>query len=317
MMQEIMYAVRIHEFGEPEVLTYEAAPKPAPVGDEVLIRVHAAGINPVDGKTRRGEGLAWRYPNPFPLILGWDVSGVIEAIGTTVSDFKVGDEVYGMISFPEIGAAYAEYVTAAPHDIALKPASIDHAHAAALPLVGLTAWQALFDTGGLSAGQRVLIHAAAGGVGHVAVQLAKWKGATVLGTASPRNEQFLHDLGVDQFLNYQAADFLKDVSEVDMVLDPIGGETREQSWAVIKPNGILVSIVGEPSAEKALEYGVRGARMLVKPNSAQLREMAQLVDNGHLSVKIDQVLPLQEAAQAHRLSQTGHTQGKLVLQVAG
>lgn len=316
-MQETMYAVRMHEFGEPEVLIYEAAPKPAPMGDEVLIRVHAAGINPVDGKTRQGSGVAWRYPNPFPLILGWDVSGVIEAIGATVTHFNIGDEVYGMVSFPEIGAAYAEYVTASPNDIALKPASIDHIHAAALPLVGLTAWQALFDTGGLSAGQRVLIHAAAGGVGHIAVQLAKWKGATVLGTASPCNEPFLRGLGVDQILNYQEPDFLKDVSEVDVVLDPIGGEAREQSWAVLKPNGILVSIVGEPSAEKALEHGVRGARMLVRPNAAQLRELAKLVDDGQLRVKIDQVLPLQNAARAHQLSQTGHTQGKLVLQVAG
>ena len=316
-MQEMMNAVRIHEFGEPEVLIYEAVPKPVPMGDEVLIRVHAAGINPVDCKTRRGEGLAWRYPNPFPLILGWDVSGVIEEIGTTVTDFNIGDEVYGMVSFPEIGAAYAEYVTASPHDIALKPASVDHVQAAALPLVGLTAWQALFDNGDLSAWQRVLIHAAAGGVGHIAVQLAKWKGSTVLGTASPRNEAFLGSLGVDQFINYQDADFLQDVSEVDVVLDPISGETRDQSWVVIKPNGILVSIVGEPSAEKALEHAVRGARMLVRPNAAQLREMAQLVDNGQLSVKIDQVLPLQQAAQAHRLSQAGHTQGKLVLQVVG
>lgn len=316
-MQETMYAVRMHEFGEPEVLIYEAAPKPAPMGDEVLIRVHAAGINPVDGKTRQGSGVAWRYPNPFPLILGWDVSGVIEAVGTTVTEFNVGDEVYGMVGFPEIGAAYAEYVTASPNDIALKPASIDHIHAAALPLVGLTAWQALFDTADLSAGQRVLIHAAAGGVGYIAVQLAKWKGATVLGTASPWNEQFLRGLGVDQVLNYQEPDFLKDVSEVDVVLDPIGGEAREQSWAVLKPNGILVSIVGEPSAEKALEHGVRGARMLVRPNAAQLHDLAKLVDGGQLRVKVDQILPLQNAARAHQLSQTGHTQGKLVLQVAG
>lgn len=314
-MHETMYAARIHEFGGPDVFRYEPAPKTAPVGNEVLIRIHAAGVNPIDCKTRKGQGVAGRYPDPFPLILGWDVSGVIEEVGTTVTDFNLGDEVYGMVAFPDIGAAYAEYVTASPMDIALKPTSIDHAPAAALPLVSLTAWQALFDTANLSSGQRVLIHRAAGGVGHIAVQLAKWKGAYVIGTASSRNEAFLRDLGADEFIDYETTPrFDEVVSDIDVVFDMVGSETRKHSWGTLKKNGILVSIVGPPSEETAASHGVRAAHMLVKPNRGQLEQLAALVDKGHVKPVIDTVFPLAETAQAHRLSEQGHVRGKIVLE---
>jgi NADPH:quinone reductase-like Zn-dependent oxidoreductase len=292
------------------VLTYEDAPQPVPKSHELLVRVKAAGVNPVDWKTRAGRGIAGRLINPFPLILGWDISGVVEAIGAAVVDFAVGDEVYGMPRFPDVAAAYAEYVTVPFTEVARKPVSIDHTHAAALPLVSLTAWQALFDAGKLAAGQRVLIHAAAGGVGHIAVQLAKWKGAYVFGTASARNEAFLRELGVNEFINYQTTQFGNIATEVDLVLDSMSGETRNRSWQTLKKGGVLVSILGPASAETAAEYGVRIEKVLVQPNQAQL------VDAGHIKAVIDAVIPLKDASIAHQRIEEGHTRGKIVLEAA-
>lgn len=310
-----MKAVRIHQYGGPEVLTYENAPKPDPKENELLVRVHAAGVNPVDCKTRAGRGVAGRLADPFPLIVGWDVSGVVEAVGEAVTGFAVGDAVYGMPRFPGIAAAYAQYVTVPATEMAHKPASIGHAQAAALPLVSLTAWQSLFDAGKLAAGQRVLIHAAAGGVGHIAVQLAKWKGAYVFGTASARNQDFLLDLGVDEFINYKTTQFEKAATELDLVLDSLSGDTRERSWQTLKKGGVLVSILGPAAAETAAEYGVRTEKVLVQPNQAQLTHLAKLVDAGDIKPVLEAVLPLKDAQEAHRRVEQGHTRGKIVLEV--
>jgi NADPH:quinone reductase-like Zn-dependent oxidoreductase len=308
-----MKAVCIYSYGGPEVLVYEDAPRPHPGEGEVLIKVHAAGINPVDWKIREGH-LKEMLHHSLPLILGWDVSGAVEAIGTNLSRLKVGDEVF---SRPDISrdGAYAEFIVVKESEVALKPKSIDHIHAAALPLAGLTAWQTLFDAGGLSAGQRVLIHAAAGGVGSLAVQLAKWKGAHVIGTASGKTQDFLRKLGVDQVVDYERERFEETVEPVDVVLDTLGGETQERSWRALKPGGILVSVVSPPSAEKAKEHNVRQAFVFTEPNAAHLAEIARLVDAGKLKAIVETILPLSDATRGQELSERGHTRGKIVLRV--
>jgi NADPH:quinone reductase-like Zn-dependent oxidoreductase len=310
---ETMKAVRIHTYGGPEVLRYEEAPRPKPGAGEVLVRVHAAGVNPVDWKIREGY-LKGRVDHSLPLILGWDVSGLVEVTGSGVAILKEGDEVY---SRPDIArdGAYAGYIVVRETEVALKPKAIDHIHAAAIPLAALTAWQSLFDAAGLSAGQKVLIHAAAGGVGSFAVQLAKWKGAHVVGTASKRNQEFVQNLGADATIDYQTTAFEEMVREVDVVFDTMGGETQTRSWKVLKKGGILVSILGQPSAEEASAHGVRQASVFVQPSSAQLTELAELVDSGDLKPVVETVLPLSEARGAHELSQSGHRRGKIVLEV--
>lgn len=314
MKMATMKAVRVHEYGGPEVLRYEDAPRPVPGAGEVLVRVHAAGINPVDWKVRAGHVKNW-LPYTLPMIPGWDFSGVIESAGPGADPWKAGDEVYGR---PDIGrdGAYAEYIAVRASEIAYKPKSVDHVHAAAIPLCALTAWQALFDTAGLTAGQRVLIHAAAGGVGTFAVQLAKWKGAWVAGTASGRNREFLRELGVDQPVNYETTRFEEVVHDVDVVVDAMAGEIRSRSWRTLKPGGILVSLLGPPAAEESAAHGVRGAGMMVKPHWAQLADIGALVDTGRLKVFLDAVFPLSEANRAQELSETLHVRGKIVLRVA-
>ncbi len=311
----MMKAVRIHSYGGPEVLVYEDAPRPQAGKGEVLVRVHAASINPVDWKIREGYAKD-RLHHRLPLILGWDASGVVDAVGSGVKRLKKGDQVY---SRPDVArdGAYAEYVVINEPLVALKPKSIDHIHAAGIPLAGMTAWQSLFDAGGLSAGQRVLIHAAAGGVGHLAVQLAKWKGAYVIGTASARNHDFIRGLGADEVIDYRAIPFEKAVHDVDVVLDTIGGDTQARSWKVLKKGGILVSIVSPPSAEEAGAHGVRQAYVFMQPKLTQLQELATLVEAGKLSCAVETVLPLSEARRAQELSQSGHARGKIVLDVLG
>ena len=263
-----MKAVCIYAFGGPEVLVYEDAPRPRPGKGEILVRVHAAGINPVDWKIREGH-LEEMLHHTLPLVLGWDVSGVVEALGSGAGRFRVGDEVF---SKPDIArdGAYAEFIVIKESEVALKPKSLDYVHAAALPLAGLTAWQTLFDAGGLSSGQRVLIHGAAGGVGSLAVQLAKWKGAQVIGTASAHNHEFLRKLGVDQVIDYDTERFEDVIQPVDVVLDTRGGEIQERSWKVLKRDGILVSIASPPSAEVAKTRGMRQAFVFTQPNAPQL-----------------------------------------------
>ncbi len=308
-----MKAVRIHSYGGPEVLVHEDAPCPHPGDGEVLVRVHAAGINPVDWKIREGH-LKEMIHHAFPLVLGWDVSGVVASLGPGVTRLKVGDEVF---SRPEISrdGAYAEFIVIKEAEVALKPKSIDHVHAAALPLAGLTVWQSLFDAGGLSAGQRVLIHGAAGGVGHIAVQLAKWKGAHVIGTASARNHDVLRELGANQIVDYATVRFETAVEPVDVVFDTMGGEIQERSWKVLKPGGILVSIAQPPGAEIAAAHGVRQAFVFTQPNAAQLAEISRLVDAGKLKAIVETILPLSDATRGQELSQRGHTHGKIVLRV--
>src|SRR6185437_10697964 len=258
-----MHAVRLHQYGAAENLIYEETQRPEPLPGEALVRIRAIGVNPVDWKTREGRGVA-ETPDS-PIILGWDIAGVVEEVGADVDQFAAGDDVFGMVRFPEFGNAYAGYVAAPASDLAKKPANISFAEAAAAPLVALTAWQALFDVAQLQAGQTLLVHAAAGGVGHVAVQLAKWRGAQVIGTASARNADFLRGLGVDQVIDYTHERF-EDAAravDVDVVLDTQGEETQRRSFTVIKPGGMLVSIAQMPDEALAQQYGVRTARIRV------------------------------------------------------
>ena len=309
-----MKAVRFHEYGGPEVLRYEDAPKPEPASGEVLLKVHAASVNPIDWHIRAGHLKGFRdYELPF--ILGWDLSGVVELVGAGVTQWKPGDEVFGKPDLARNGA-YAEYVAVREAEIARKPKSLDHVHSAAIPLAALTAWQALFDAAGLKAGQKVLIHAAAGGVGCYAVQLAKLKGLVVAATASGRNKAFLKELGVDQAIDYETTNFDEVVHDADAVIEPMGGGIRNRSWKVLKKGGILVALTGPPpSEEDAKAHGVRQKLVFVQTNPAQLAGIADLADAGKLRTFIEAVLPLREAAKAHEMSQKGHTRGKIVLDV--
>lgn len=305
-----MHAVRIHQFGGPEVLTYEQAPRPAPAQGEVLIKVHAAGVNPVDWKIVKGGFGGGK----FPMIVGFDVSGTVEALGDAATRFTPGDEVFAYLPL-QGGGGYAQYVCAAEAVVSAKPRAVDHVHAAAVPLAALTAWQALFDIAKLGKGQTVLIHGGAGGVGHFAVQLAKWRGATVITTASAPNHEFLTALGADQVIDYRTQKFEDVVEDVDVVFDTVGGETRERSYGVIKKGGIFVSIVGPPAPDKLKEHGIRGKAFLVQPSGAQLAEIAALIDSGAIKPTVSHVFPLDQAGKAHEQSQTGHTRGKIVLEV--
>ena len=313
-MAQTMKAVRIHEYGGPEVVRYEDAGVPEPGPGEVLVRAHAAGVNPVDWKTRSGGGQAKKIGEQFPLVLGWDVSGTVEEVGPEASGWSVGDEVFGLVRFPQPGATFAEYVAAPAQELAAKPRALTHIEAAAVPLAALTAWQALFDAGGLDAGQTVLVHAAAGGVGHLAVQLARWKGARVVGTASANHADFLRSLGAEA-VDYSREHFEDVVSDADLVLDTLGGEVMERSLAVLAKDGILVSVRDEPSEEKLQEHGVRAQRILVHPDGDQLSQIASLVDAGDLRPVIDAELPLSQVNAAFQASEAGHTRGKMVLRI--
>lgn len=314
---QTMKAVRIHNYGGLEVLKYEDAPRPQPEQGEILIRVHATSVNPIDWKVRAGYMKDF-LPYSFPLILGWDVSGVIEEVGPNSAGagrFKKGDEVYGGLPDRTRNGAYADYIVVRESELALKPNSLHHIRAAAVPLAALTAWQALFDTAQLQPGQHVLIHGAAGGVGHFAVQLAKWKGAHVIGTASAKNHEMLYELGADELIDYTTQRFEDVARNIDVVLDTLGGDTQERSWQVLKNGGILVSLVQPPSEHKAKAHGVRGIMLNARPNGQELAEIAKIIDAGKLAPVIDRILPLSEARRAHQLSQSGHTQGKIVLRV--
>lgn len=315
-MTETMKAVCIHRYGTPEQLTYQDLPRPLPGEGELLIRVHAAGVNPVDCKTRAGEALAKGYGQRFPLVLGWDVAGVVAGIGQGVSGFALGDAVYGMIRFPQPGGAYAEYATAPAAHLALMPGSVDFVEAAALPLVSLTAWQGLFEAGELAEGQTVLIHGAAGGVGHVAVQQARWRGARVIGTARARDEDWLQGLGLDRLVDYQAERFEEVVRDVDLVLDTMGGQVQERSWGVLKEGGILVTLRTTPGlAEMAAAHGRRAKHFLVRPEAQHWATINGLVESGQVSPVVAAVFPLHDAAQAHRRLEQGPTRGKIVLRI--
>lgn len=307
-----MRAERIHEFGGPDVLRLEEIEQPRPGARQVLVRVHAAGVNPVDWKLREGK---LGHP-PLPSTLGLDFSGVIEALGPDVETFRVGEEVFGCAS--EQSGSYAEFALAPTAQMAEKPPGLNHVQAAALPIAGLTAWQALFEKANLQPGQRVLIHAAAGGVGTFAVQFAKWKGAYVLGTASAEHAALVRELGADEVIDYHATRFEEVARDVDVVLDSIGGETQERSWKTLKRGGKLVSLLQPPSEQAAAARGAQGVLLRFDPARRQeLTQIADLVAKGRIKVVMAKVFPLAEAAEAHRLSQTGHIAGKIVLRVTG
>jgi NADPH:quinone reductase-like Zn-dependent oxidoreductase len=308
-----MKAIRMHSYGGPEVLQWEDAPRPRVERGEVLIRVHAAGVNPLDWKVRAGL-LNGSVQHKLPLIPGWDVSGVVDEVGPGASQFKRGDEVFAMAD-PTRDGAYADYIAVREAAVAMKPKSLHHVRAAATPVSALTAWRSLFDLGHLQPRQRILIHGGSGGGGHFAVQLAKWKGSHVLATASTKNQELLRKLGADETIDYTSQKFEDVANKIDMVLDTIGGETQERSWPVLKKGGVLISLVQPPSQEKANQFGVRGMMCSVQPDGAQLRHIAKLIDSAKLRPTIDRILPLSEARRAHELSQNGHVHGKIVLRV--
>ncbi|WP_210569917.1 NADP-dependent oxidoreductase [Streptomyces sp. GESEQ-4] len=309
-----MRAISQDVLGGPEVLKEVQIERPVPRTNEVLIRVRAAGVNPTDWK-HRATGAFLGEP---PFVLGWDVSGTVEAVGIGVARFQPGDEVFGMLSYPFGHGSHAEYVAAPARWFAHKPASLDHTQAGALPLVSLTAWQALVEYADVRPGQRVLIHAAAGGVGHVAVQIAKARGAYVIGTASAGKHEFLREIGVDEAVDYRETDFAEAVKDVDVVLDTIGGDTSTRSLRVLHPGGIVVSILpvgSDDFHEEAERLGVRSLRMLVDASYSGLTAITELVEAGKLRPAIAGTFPLADAAEAHRLGGTGRTTGKLVLLV--
>jgi NADPH:quinone reductase-like Zn-dependent oxidoreductase len=306
-----MKAIRIHQYGGPEVLAHVELQRPTPGPSEVLIKVHAASVNPFDWKARAGYVKDF-FPLVFPATLGSDVSGTVEEVGPGAALFKRGEEVYARLE----GGGYAEYAVAKEAIVAAKPRTLDHVQAAAVPSAGITAWQALFEVAQLRSGQKVLIHGAAGGVGNFAVQFAKAKGAYVIGTASSNNQAFLGELGVDKAVDYQKTRFEDVVHDADVALDTIGGDTQERSFIALKKGGILVSIVQPPSQELATKYGVRALFYGAHPSSSDLTEIARLIDAGKVKTVVETVLPLAEARRAHELSQSGHARGKIVLKAA-
>lgn len=312
-----MKAVRIHEFGGGQVLKQEEMIKPCCQDDQVLIKVRAASLNPIDWKTRQGIGFCKKDALPF--ILGWDMSGTIEEIGGNATNFQLGDEVYGLLAFPDIAGTYAEYLVANPAELAYKPKNLGHAAAAAIPLACLTAWQALFDEGGLKAGQKVLIHAAAGGVGHFAVQLAKWCGATVIGTASGARSPWLRCIGADVCIDYHTVKFEQYAQDVDLVLDTQGGTVALRSLATLKKGGKLVTLLGADNA-RLLEAAERAAveirAMRVHADAHALNKITELVETHQLRPYIDRIYSISEACEGHACLEKGHVQGKLVLKIS-
>ena len=308
-----MKAVRIHEYGNADVLVYEDAPIPDITPNDVLVRVVAASVNPVDWKVREGY-LKQMIPYSLPLTLGWDVSGVVETVGAAVSRFKPGDAVF---SRPDIkrNGTYAEYVAIREDEVAYKPRTVSHIEAASLPLTGITAWEALFTTAQLVAKQRVLIHAGSGGVGSLAIQLAKSRGAFVIATTSNRNSAFVNSLGADEIIDYQAQPFEDVVQDVDIVFDTLGGKVQEASWSVLKPGGMLVSIISPPSSDRAKTLGVRSAYIFIGPNAGILAHLAEFVDTGRLRPIVGAEFALKDTAKAHAFSQTERAIGKIVLYV--
>ena len=308
-----MRAIQIQEFGDPEVLRVQEVSIPVPGPGELLVRVHAAAVNPVDTSIRAGRagGLSGAS---LPYVPGFDVSGTVTAIGSGVDVFEVDDEVFAMVNLRR-GGTYAEYVIILENEAALKPARVSHAEAAAIPLVALTAWQALFEVAKLQPGQTILIHAGAGGVGSIAVQLAIWRGARIIATASDYNHDFLRGLGVDVPVDYRTQNFENFASDVDVVLDPIGGDTQVRSLQTLKEGGILVSIVGLTSEGRNPSRNVRATSILVQPNSGQLSEIGGLIQNGIINPIVSYRFPLEQAPLAHEQSQTRRTRGKIVIEI--
>lgn len=307
-----MRAVRIHHYGGSTEMELEKIAIPEPNEGEVLIKIFAAGVNPIDWKIRKGY-LAEVIPHTLPLTLGWDFAGEVASIGKNVGKWSIGDAVYARPDLSKNGA-YAEYIVVSENEITAKPKTLSWMKSAAVPLVTLTAWQALKDIGAVKQGDRVLIHAGAGGVGIAAIQLAKQAGATVYTTSSPKNIAFLKELGADEVIDYTQEDFSK-LENLDIVLDTMGGEVLEKSWVTLKKGASLVSVAEVPSEELATKYEVRASFCFVQANPDQLAEISNLIDSGNIKVEVDSVFRLEDIAKAHEKSESGHTRGKIVIQI--
>src|SRR5215469_14696352 len=308
-----MKAVQIKGYGNEDVLEVAEVQRPTPGENELLVKVQAAAVNPVDWKIR--DGLGELFGLKLPLILGCEVAGTVEAVGgpspTGSSDFAPGDEVYGYLGAYTGG--YAEYVAAPASEFVRKPKQIDFDTAASVPVAALTAWQGIFDNGELARGQRIFITGASGAVGSMAVQLAKNKGAHVIGTGSDRNEEFVRKLGADEFIDYEKAKLEEEVSGVDVVFDTVGGDMQERAFQTLKRGGVLVSSVNPPSPEKAKEFAVTVAMVVMMPKPDQLAEINHLLESGRLKMRVAKGLPLEGVKQAHQLSASGHADGKIIL----
>ena len=309
-----MKAIVIHEYGGPEVLKYEDVPRPEPKADQILIRVIAAGVNPVDGMIRSGM-FAKDGNGAFPMVLGGDIAGVVERVGNKITKFKAGDPVFAYVSL-DSGGGYAQYAVVPEGDAAPKPKSLTYVEAGAVPIVALTAWQALIDTAKLNAGQTVLIHGGSGGVGSFAIQIAKARGAKVIATASTANQDLLKQLGTDVAVDYTKQKFEDVAKDVDVVLDSVGKDTLTRSYGVVKKGGIIVSLVARPNQSDLEKHGIRGVALSVEPNSGELAQIGKLIDEKKIRVIVSQTFPLSEAKKAQKQVASGHTRGKIVLKLA-
>ncbi len=313
-----MKAIILKEFGGVENLEFTELPVPEITDGEVLVQLKSISLNPVDIKTRSGRGVAGLLKDQMPVVLGWDISGVVTKVGAGVDGFELGDEVFSMINFPKPGKTYAEYVVAQASELALKPANINHDEAAAATLAALTAWQALTLHGNIKAGDRVLIHAASGGVGHFAVQIAKHLGAHVIGTSSLANKEFVLSLGADEHVDYSAQPFETVIKDIDFVLDAIGGEYIDRSLTITKKGGTVISIpsgLNETVTEKAKALGIHGYTIKVKPSGDDMRTVAGFLEKGIIRSHVSQTFPFNKMADAHRQLESGRTVGKVIVQL--
>jgi NADPH:quinone reductase-like Zn-dependent oxidoreductase len=303
-----MHAISIPDYGGPEALELKSVARPEPKAGEVLVRIMAAGVNPIDWKLRAGYLKAF-MPLTFPWTPGIDAAGIVESVGAGVSAFKPGQAVFGLFT-----GAYAEYALAPAGDLILKPERLSFEEAATIPVPALTAWKALIEDGRVSAGQRVLILGAAGGVGIFAVQLARWKGADVIVTGSQDNADFLRSLGAETVIDYRSRAFEQELRDIDLVLDTVGGETLDRAYTVVMRGGLLLTIAGQVSQEKAQAQGIR-AQVTGRGPADRLKQLVELIELGKLKLRVGVTFPLAEARKAHELGQTGHGKGRIVLRV--
>ncbi|HVB02804.1 MAG TPA: NADP-dependent oxidoreductase [Chitinophagaceae bacterium] len=307
-----MKAIRIYAYGGPNTLKWEEAPVPEPGLDELLIRVHSAAVNPIDWKIRQGrlkEGLQLK----FPFILGWDMAGTVEKTGKLVSGYAPGDKVFARPDTSRNGC-YAEFALARVTETAYAPKSIPLEEAAGVPLAAQTAWEGLFEKGGLQRGQRVLILGASGGVGSFAVQLARIAEAEVIATTSEKNIDFIRSLGANEVINYQSEESMNKIQDIDLVFDTVGGEAQKKSWDSIRSGGMLVSI-SQVDTQEGTRRGIRTASFYLQSNGARLSQIASWIDAGKLKVVIEKEFSLQDVAEAHALSEQGHARGKIILRI--
>ena len=310
----MMKAVVVHEYGGPEVLKYEDVPRPEPKDNEILVRVIAAGVNPVDGMIRSGM-FAKHEKAAFPMVPGADIAGIVEKTGSKVTKFKPGDPVYAYLSLKN-GGGYAEYTIATETELSPKPKSLTFVEAAGVPLAALTAWQALIDAAKLSAGQTVLIHGGSGGVGSFGIQIAKARGAKVFATASTPNQELLKQLGADVAIDYTKQKFEDVAKDVDVVMDSVGKDTLARSYGVVKKGGFIATLVSRLDQAELDKRGIRGASISVKPDANELAEITKLIDERKIKPIVSLVLPLSDAAKAQEQAATLHTRGKIILKVA-